>query len=132
MSKQARGEFKIASWGEAIYSQIEEGPMLTTSTIAHKITGDVVGDGKLEYVMIYFDERTTRFLGYEQVTGKLGARVGSFVLRHEGTYENGTAKIALQVVPGSGTGELRGIHGEGGLVATDARTSSFTLEYSLD
>jgi hypothetical protein len=131
MSKQAKGAFEIAGWEEATYSQREAGPKLTRSTIAHKITGDVVGDGKLEYLMIYFDERTTRFIGYEQITGELGGRAGSFVVHHEGTYDNGVAKIALQVVPGSGTGELRGLRGSGGLEATDARTSSFTLDYSF-
>jgi Protein of unknown function (DUF3224) len=36
------------------------------------------------------------------------------------------------VVPGSGTGELGGLRGEGELVAPRGREASFTLDYRLE
>jgi hypothetical protein len=44
------------------------------------------------------------FMGYDQVTGRLGDRSGSFVLQHVGTYEAGAVNDTVIVVPGSATG----------------------------
>ena len=35
------------------------------------------------------------------------------MLEHSGTFEGGVAEASWSVVPGSGTGELRGLRGEG-------------------
>ncbi|MGH2984725.1 MAG: DUF3224 domain-containing protein, partial [Solirubrobacterales bacterium] len=50
---------------------------------------------------------------YEQEPGKLGDREGAFVLQHYGTISSEGSEIAGAVVPGSGTGELDGLSGEG-------------------
>jgi hypothetical protein len=55
----------------------------------------------------------TTVFGYDQVTGRLGDRLGGFVLQHIGTYEAGAVKDALTVVPGSATGGLSGLRGSG-------------------
>jgi hypothetical protein len=123
---------EIANWDEKSYSQVQAGPKLTLSVIVHKVTGDIEGEGKLDYLMVYLDEQTTRFLGYEQIIGRIGKRSGSFVLRHDGSYEAGVATVALSVVPGSGTGDLGGIRGSGDFRATDAKSSAYTLNYSFD
>lgn len=132
MSMQAKGSMQIVSWDEKNYSQVQGGPKLTLSVIVHEVTGDIEGEGKLDYLMVYLDEQTTRFIGYEQITGRIGKRSGSFVLQHGGSFEGGVAKVALSVVPGSGTGDLSGIRGSGDFVATDAKTSAFTLNYAFD
>lgn len=130
--QQAKGSMQIDGWDEKTYSEAEGGLKLTLSVITHKVVGDIVGEGKLDYLMVYFDEKTTKFIGYEQIKGTLGKRVGSFVLHHEGTFENGVAKVGLTVVPNSGTGDFRGLRGSGDFVATDAKTSSYTLDYSFE
>jgi hypothetical protein len=132
MKAQANGSMQYVSWDEQVYSQVEGGPKLTNSSIVHKLTGDIEGEGKLDYVMLYLDERNTTFLGYEQVTAKLGERSGTFVLRHEGKLEGGAAKVALEVVAGSGTGDFRGMRGSGIFEAKDATSSLFRLDYSFE
>ena len=132
MIAQAKGTMQYTSWEEKTYSRVDGGPKLTNSAIVRKVGGDIEGVGTLDYVMIYLDDQNTRFLGYEQIVGTLGERTGSFVLQHDGVLENGVAKVALSVVPGSGTGGFRGMRGSGTFVAPDANTSSFTLDYSFD
>jgi hypothetical protein len=132
MKAQANGSMQYVSWDEQVYSQVEGGPKLTNSSIVHKLAGDIEGEGKLDYVMLYLDERNTTFLGYEQVTAKLGERSGTFVLRHEGKLEGGAAKVALEVVAGSGTGDFRGMRGSGIFEAKDATSSVFRLDYSFE
>jgi len=68
----------------------------------------------------------------ERVVGRVGGRSGSFVLQHSGAFENGAAKGTLSVVPGSGTGDLRDLRGEGGYVAQEGQSKTpFTLDYDL-
>jgi hypothetical protein len=67
------------------------------------------------------------------VVGRLGERSGSFVLRSTGTWEDGTATTTWSVVPGSGTGELAGLAGEGGYVARSGEAEiPYTLDYRLE
>jgi len=51
------------------------------------------------------------YVALEQVTGMLNGKHGSFVLMHRGTMNDGAAHLDVAVVPGSGTGDLKGIAG---------------------
>ena len=67
----------------------------------------------------------------ERVVGRVGNRSGSFVLQHSGTFSGGIAKETWFVVPGSGTGELGGLRGEGGSASGHAESYALTLDYDL-
>ncbi len=128
----ASGTFNTKSWDEKPYSQVEGGPKLARVCTVNTFQGDVAGEGTLEYLMIYHSDNLVDFFGLEQIVGRLGGREGSFVLRHEGLYENGAAKTTWTVVPGSATGELRGLRGQGGFVAHHNQPTPFTLEYEFE
>ncbi len=51
------------------------------------------------------------YVALELVTGTLNGKRGSFVLQHNGTMSGGAYTMNVNVVPGSGTGELVGISG---------------------
>ncbi len=51
------------------------------------------------------------YVAMERVTGKLQGREGSFVLQHDATMNRGAAKMEINVVPDTGTGQLAGIFG---------------------
>jgi hypothetical protein len=73
------------------------------------------------------------FVGLERIVGRIGDKTGSFVVQHVGAFDGGSAKGTLLVVPGSGTGDLRGLRGEGSFEAglgSDGRRS-FTLDYDV-
>ena len=55
-----------------------------------------------------------------------------FVLEHKGTFEGGTAKATWSVVPGSGTGDLRDLRGEGGFASAHADEYAITLDYDFE
>ncbi len=61
----------------------------------------------------------------------VGGRPGTFVLRISGTFDGTGARATWNVVPGSGTGELRGISGTGGF-ETSGDTTTYTLDYTLE
>jgi len=51
------------------------------------------------------------YVAMELVNGTLGGHKGTFVLQHSGTMDRGQSQLTVTVVPGSGTGELRGLSG---------------------
>lgn len=133
MRARAVGGFTVRSWDERPYSEIDGGPKLTRASVVNSFDGDIEGEGTLEYLMVYRDCSSGSFLGLEHLVGRLGGGAGSFVLQHSGTFEGDTVEATWFVVPGSGTGELRGLRGEGGFVAKHGeRRTPFTFDYDFE
>jgi hypothetical protein len=85
---------------------------LTTFTMQKQFTGDLSGTSKGE--MISAGDYKTGSAGYvaiETVTGTLDGQRGSFALAQMATMDASGPKMEIIVVPGSGTGELKGIAG---------------------
>ena len=127
----AKATFKIVSWDEEPFDEPESGPKLTQAHVKRSFAGDLSGTGNLMYVMAHLDERSASFSGFEKVTGSLGGRTGSFVLRHTGSYDGEQAAAECAVAPGSGTDELAGLSGTGGYAAGHAAEHEMTLEYQV-
>ena len=132
MGKQAKATFGIKSWDEKPYNEIEGAAKLTRASVTKSYQGDIEGEGKVEYLMMYRSAGSASFMGLERVTGSIGGRSGSFVLQHTGTFEDGVAKVTLSVVPGSGTGDLRGMKGEGGFSVGHQPPYAMTLDYHFE
>ncbi|HXR65731.1 MAG TPA: DUF3224 domain-containing protein [Ktedonobacteraceae bacterium] len=131
MRIHAAGSSEVKSWDEKPYSEVDGQPKFTRASVVYAYHGDLEGEGQIEYLMCYPSNDVATFLGYEQVTGRLGDRSGTFVLQHLGTFENGVAKTTTTVVPGSATGALSGLLGEGSGVAHHEPPASFTLDYEF-
>ena len=108
MKKRANARFAIKNWDEKPYSEGQDLPRLTRATVTKTFTGDIEGEGQVEYLMMYSSESTATFVGLERIVGRIGNRAGSFVLQRNGTFEGGQATESYSVIPGSATGELRG------------------------
>ncbi len=132
MTVHATATFEVKAWEEKPYDEIDEGPKLTRASVTKSFSGDIEGEGAVEYLMIHRDDGSASFVGLERVVGRVGDRSGSFVLQHTGTFEGGTAKTTWFVVPGSGTGALRGLRGEGGFASAHAERYSITLDYDFE
>ena len=132
MSVHAKAKFQVKSWNEKPYDEMEGGPKLTRATVAKSFSGDIEGDGTVEYLMMHREDGGTTFVGLERIVGRIGDRRGSFVLEHKGTYEGGTAKATWSVVSGSGTGDLSGLRGEGGFASAHADEYAITLDYDFE
>jgi len=70
------------------------------------------------------------YVAIEVVTGTLGGKKGSFALQQMATMDAGGPKMQGMVVPGSGTGELKGIAGTFTITIADGK-HSYDLEYTL-
>ena len=131
MKTHAKATFALNTWDEKPYNEMNGLPKLTRVSVTKTYQGNITGEGKLEYLMMYRDDGSASFLGLERLVGSVGGRSGSFVLQHSGTFEGGVATVTLLVVPGSGTGDLRGLLGNGGFAVGHQQPYSITLDYDF-
>jgi hypothetical protein len=131
MKKSANARFAITSWDEKPYSEGQDLPKLTQATVTKTFTGDIEGEGQADYLMMYRSDGSATFVGLERVVGRIGARTGTFVLQRIGVFESGEAKESYSVIPGSATGELLGLLGEGRTAVGHGTEHPFTLDYDL-
>ena len=81
--------------------------------------------------MTYREDGSATFVGLERVVGRIGGKSGSFVLQRTGVFEGGQAKESYSVVPGSATGELRGLRGDGTSSVGHGMEHPFALRYEM-
>jgi len=70
------------------------------------------------------------YVAIEVVTGTLAGKHGSFALQHSATMDAGGPKMTVIVVPGSGTGELKGIAGTF-IIKIEGGKHFYELDYTL-
>ncbi|MCI0699243.1 DUF3224 domain-containing protein [candidate division KSB1 bacterium] len=132
MKAHAKGTFELKAWDEKPLNEMNGMPKLTRVSVIKSYQGDITGEGKLEYLMMYRDDGSASFVGLERVVGSVGGRLGSFVFQHIGVFKDGVATVTLIVVPGSGTGDLHGLGGEGGFTVGHQGPYPVTLDYDFE
>jgi hypothetical protein len=132
MRTTANARFAIKNWDEKPYSEGQDLPRLTRATVTKAFTGDIEGEGRVEYLMMYRSDGSAAFVGLERVVGRIGGKSGTFVLERIGAFESGQAKESYSVIPGSGTGELRTLRGDGTSTLGHGTEHPFALNYELE
>jgi hypothetical protein len=105
--------FNIRSWDESTYLDLNDDGKFTRATIKKQYSGDLIGQGTLDYLMSYQADGKAHFVGIERVTGSLGKREGSFTLTHTGTFLEGLVNSTFSVVEGSGDNGFIDFSGQG-------------------
>jgi hypothetical protein len=131
MKQIAKSRFAIQSWDEKPYSEGDDLPKLARATVIKAFTGELEGEGQVEYLLMYRSDGSATFVGLERVVGRIGGKDGTFVLQRTGVFESGRAKEAYMVVPGSGTGELHGLRGDGKSDVGHGMEHPFELYYEV-
>jgi hypothetical protein len=127
MMHHARGTFTVNI--QPLTPAPAEG--LSRFSIDKQIHGDLEGTTKGE--MFSGGDPKQGAAGYvaiEVVTGTLQGKHGSFALQQMATMDSNGSKITITIVPGSGTGELKGIAGTFTIQIAEGR-HSYELEYTL-
>src|SRR5438874_805314 len=89
-------------------------PVLMEVRIREIFSGDIERESEVRALQVLRDDKSAHLISLQRVTGTLAGRQGSFVL--QGSESTGKGKITANwmVIPGSGTGQLSGLRGEGG------------------
>jgi hypothetical protein len=133
MNGRATSTAEVTSWDESTIEEFEETGKLTRATVPQIFSGDLEGEGVMEFLMCYPPDSggTASFIGQQRVAGTLAGRKGSFVSHGAGVFVGGEARWTWSAVPGSATGELAGLSGEGTSVASGGMKISVTFDYRL-
>src|ERR1700738_5040456 len=99
----------IAQSKDPLMSYAAVMPKLTRASVIKSYQGDITGEGKVEYLMVYRDDGSASFVGLEREVGSVGGRSGSFVFQHSGAFKDGVATVTIIVVAGSETNDLHGL-----------------------
>jgi Protein of unknown function (DUF3224) len=125
----ASAPFTNDRYDEEPYGE-SEGPEVSRVHISRTFSGDLAGESTAE-LLIAKSEGGGGYVGHDRISGTLQGKSGTFVFQHtglmgpEGVTNNGT------IVPGTGTGELEGIAGEGTMLADEEGNHTLTLVYEL-
>jgi hypothetical protein len=105
------------------------GPQLTEIRITETFAGDIDAESTLRALQIQREDHSAKLISLQRVNGKLDGREGTFVLQGSETVENGKIKGTWSVVPGSGTGDLAKLCGEGGFEGEFGKASKGARDY---
>lgn len=108
------------------------GPSLMEINISEVFTGDLDGESPVRALQVRRDDQSATMVSMQRFRGKLGGRQGTFVLQGSEVVQQGKIKATWSVVPGSGTGDLSGLHGEGGFEGDFGKGSDGWLDYWLE
>jgi hypothetical protein len=113
-------QFIAKSWTESPFHEMESAGKLSRANIVNTISGELVAEGVLEYLLAYPNIQgvEVHFIGYERIIGTIGSLNGSFVIKHNGTFSP-TAGVSgtIEIVSDSGTNDFSGIRGKGKITA---------------
>jgi Protein of unknown function (DUF3224) len=127
--RHATGTITVRTYEPTPYDQPPEGPVLSRIHVEEEFSGDIEGTGVVEFLQAQVSEDAANFVGLERLSGSVGGRSGTFLLQDQGTLRGTTVSGDWFVVPGSGTGELAGLRGEGGFTAKLGQGADITLDY---
>jgi len=127
--KRASAVIIVHTYEPAAYHQPADGPTLTRIHVEESFNGDITGDGVVEFLQAAQADGSASFVGIERVTGAVGGREGTFLLQDAGTVTGDIVSGDWFVIPGSGTGGLAGLRGEGGFRANLGEGAQVHLDY---
>jgi hypothetical protein len=126
---RARAKTKITVQSSEATPYETTSPKLVEIHISERFLGDIDGESSVRALQVQRDDKSASMVSLQRFIGKLGGRHGSFVLQGKETVENGKIKATWFVVPGSGTGGLSGLRGEGGFEGDFGKGSDGWLDY---
>lgn len=126
---RAVGKIEVHTYEPQTYDKVDGGPDVAEIRVTEGFHGDIEGEGSVRFLQASREDGSASFVGIERVTGEIAGRGGTFLLQDKGTLEGNTVTGEWFVIPGSGTGELAGLRGEGGFTAELGQGADITLDY---
>jgi hypothetical protein len=129
---RARATTAVTVYQPTVYDQPEQGPALNRIHVEETFAGDLEAVGVTEFLLAAQTDGSASFVGLERVDGALAGRRGTFLFQSVGSIHGNLVSASWTIVPGSGTGELSGLHGSGSLRSELGQGGDLQFDYSLD
>ncbi len=125
------GTFEVKMEPLEYSGQSKDGAQLGRMSINKTFNGDLSATSQGEMLSAMTPVKgSAGYVAIEQASGTLNGKKGSFILQHFGVMAGTESRLILEVVPGSGTGELEGLSGK---MTIDIKDGShyYGFEYEL-
>ena len=133
---EATGTFTVANFTPvaAPESPISTATPVGVATMTKTFDGEIVGTASTVFTSAYDQSSGVgTYVAMESFEGRLHDRSGTFNFAHSATTTGADRRHEFfLIVPGSGTGELAGITGDGALAIDDDGTHHLDLDYSFE
>ncbi|GAB2573995.1 DUF3224 domain-containing protein [Microlunatus antarcticus] len=135
MSRRSEGTFEVLGFTPA---DVEPAVEVTTAmpvgvaTMEKRFTGEVDGTSATWFTGGQAPEGDGTYVALESFVGTLDTMAGAFVFVHAAsTHQGDRHGEFFRIAEGSGTGDLAGISGTGGLAVDDDGTHRIWFEWDL-
>lgn len=130
MTKQASGFFEVTLTSEGL-PDAAEGTTLGRMSIEKTFHGDLEATSKGAMLSVRTSiEGSAGYVAIERVSGTLHGRSGGFVLQHSAMMSRGIPRRTMEIVPDSGSGELKALSGTMTINIVDGK-HFYELVYAL-
>ncbi len=140
MSDRLTATFEVTGWDETVQDGPADGPPMTRVAVTKVFYGEVEAENAGVLLTCLAGDGRAGCVGPERVTGTIGSRRGSFVIQHGATtgepdvsgepHQRGEPVAPGWIVPGSGTGDFRGLTGAISFQHA-AAGSIFSMEFTV-
>jgi hypothetical protein len=127
--KHARGTIQVKTYEPTTYGEQSGAPALVEIHVTEQFSGDISGSGSVRFLQALRLDGSASFCGMERVIGSLDGHEGTFLLQDGGTVQGTNVSGSWFVVPGSSSGQLVGLRGEGGFEAQLGQDALWTLDF---
>ncbi|WP_251357898.1 DUF3224 domain-containing protein [Kangiella sp. TOML190] len=124
--KKVKGSFEVNL--TPAQDEIDMGRFLLDKTYEGPLSGSAKGQMLSHRTEV---EGSAGYVALELFEGELEGKQGGFSLVHKGLMENGTNSLNINIIPNSGTGQLKGISGVLGIII-EACQHFYELSYEID
>lgn len=107
-----------------------EGVTIGRATFDKTFSGPLAATGRVEFVSVRAGD-VAAYVAIERIAGTLDGRTGSFVVTHQARADKSGQSLKVEVVAGSGRGELAGLRGTI-TIAIIERVHHYTFDYSFE
>jgi hypothetical protein len=131
MTQHATGPFDVKITPQA--EDKAEGAAMGRMGLQKTFHGDLVATSHGEMLTAMGQvEGSAVYVAMERVKGRLHGRSGTFALAHLGTMTRGAQQLTINIVPDSGTDQLKGIVGSMTIKIEPGGKHFYDLSYSLE
>lgn len=127
---EAKGTFSVENWVGETYEE-SEGAVLSRASLAKVFEGDLQGTSTAE-LLLAEGKGSRAYVGMERIDGALNGVPGTFVVQHSAVGTAEGDRLAVAVVPGSGTAGLAGITGSMAISVDEGGGHSYSFTYELE
>jgi hypothetical protein len=124
------GRFDLTRWDEEVYDEAD-GVKLQTVSLAKTFEGGIRGTSTARLLQAFSPDGSAAYVGIERVIAAIDGRKGTFVLRHSAVGSAAGGSMNVDVVPGSGTGDLAGLTGTFTIDRSPEGEHTYTFDFDL-